>query len=74
MVNNAESAWKTLLSHGYKTELMQDNIIIENGSNEKVAEIVKSLVQNDYSIYRVEEEKKSLEEIFLELTGKEGGL
>ena len=47
---------------------------IENGSDEKVAEIVKSLVQNDYSIYRVEEEKKSLEEIFLELTGQEGGL
>ncbi|MBE1557150.1 ABC transporter ATP-binding protein [Sporosarcina limicola] len=73
-VNDVESAWKTLLTHGYTTDLSQNNLFIENGSDEKVAEIVKSLVQNDYSIYRVEEERKSLEEIFLELTGKEGGL
>lgn len=73
-VNDAESAWKTLLSHGYTTELEQNHILIENGSNKKTAEIVRSLVQNDYSVYRVEEEKKSLEEIFLELTGQEGGL
>ncbi len=73
-VNHAESAWKTLLSQGYTTQRMQNNIFIENNSNEKIAEIVKALVQHDYSIYRVEEEKKSLEEIFLELTGQEGGL
>lgn len=73
-VNEVESAWKTLLAHGYTTDLMQNHIFIENGSDEKTAEIVKSLVQNDYSIYRVEEEKKSLEDIFLELTGQEGSL
>ncbi|WP_438298565.1 ABC transporter ATP-binding protein [Sporosarcina sp. FA15] len=73
-VNDAESAWKTLLTHGYTTDLVHNQLSIENGSDEKVAKIVKSLVQNDYSIYRVEEEKKSLEEIFLELTGQEGSL
>lgn len=73
-VENAESAWKTLLSHGYATELMQNRIFIENGDDAQVADIVKSLVHNGHSIYRVEEEKKSLEEIFLELTGQEGGL
>ncbi|MFC5589585.1 ATP-binding cassette domain-containing protein [Sporosarcina soli] len=73
-VNHAESAWKTLLSHGYTTQRMQNSIFVENNSNEKIAEIVKALVQHDYSIYRVEEEKKSLEDIFLELTGQEGGL
>lgn len=73
-VNDVESAWKTLLAYGYTTELMQNHILIENSSDEKTAEMVRSLVQNDYSIYRVEEEKKSLEEIFLELTGQEGGL
>lgn len=73
-VNEVESAWKMLLSHGITTELVQQNIYLENSSDEKVAQVVKSLVENNYSIFRVEEEKKSLEEIFLELTGKEGGL
>lgn len=73
-VNDGESAWKTLLTHGYKTDFTQDKLVIENCADQQVADIVKSLVQNDYSVYRVEEERKSLEEIFLELTGKEGGL
>lgn len=73
-VNDGESAWKTLLTHGYKTDFIQDKLVIENCADQQVAEIVKSLVQNDYSVYRVEEERKSLEEIFLELTGQEGGL
>lgn len=73
-VNEGESAWKMLLSHGITAELAQQTIYLENSTDEKVAKVVKSLVDNDYSIFRVEEEKKSLEEIFLELTGKEGGL
>lgn len=73
-VNEGESAWKMLLSHGITSDLAQQSIYLENGSDEKVAKVVKSLVDNEYSIYRVEEEKKSLEEIFLELTGQEGGL
>ncbi|MBK3497326.1 ABC transporter ATP-binding protein [Viridibacillus sp. YIM B01967] len=73
-VNRAESAWKTLLSHGYTTELMQKNLFINNDSDDQIAKIIKLLVQNDFSIYRAEEEKKSLEEIFLDLIGLEGGL
>jgi ABC-2 type transport system ATP-binding protein len=73
-VNEGESAWKMLLSHGITANVAQQSIYLEDSSDEKVAKAVKSLVDNDYSIFRVEEEKKSLEEIFLELTGKEGGL
>ena len=73
-VSDGESAWKTLLTHGYKTDFIEDKLIIENCADQQVADIVKSLVQNDYPVYRVEEERKSLEEIFLELTGQEGGL
>ncbi|MBB4822998.1 ABC-2 type transport system ATP-binding protein [Sporosarcina luteola] len=73
-VNDVEAAWKTLLSNGFTTDLVQNNIYIDNGTDDHVAAIVKSLVEHDFSIYRVEEQKKSLEEIFLELTGKEGGL
>lgn len=73
-VNDANSAWKTLLTHGYTTDFIQNKLFFEYGSDERVAGIVKTLVQNHYDVYRVEEEKKSLEEIFLELTGQEGGL
>ena len=73
-VDDSELAWKMLLSHGITADHMQQAIYLENSSDEKVANVVKSIVNNNYSIFRVEEEKKSLEEIFLELTGKEGGL
>ena len=73
-VSDGESAWKTLLTHGYKTDFIQNKLVIENCADQQVADIVRSLVQNDYPVYRVEEERKSLEEIFLELTGQEGGL
>lgn len=73
-VNDVEAAWKTLLSNGFTTDLVQNNLYIDRGTDDQVAAIVKSLVEHDFSIYRVEEQKKSLEEIFLELTGKEGGL
>lgn len=73
-VNDGESAWKTLLTNGYKTDFIQNKLVIENCADQQVADIVRSLVQNDYPVYRVEEERKSLEEIFLELTGQEGGL
>lgn len=73
-VNDVEAAWKTLLSNGFTTDLVQNNLFIDRGTDDHVAAIVKSLVEHDFSIYRVEEQKKSLEEIFLELTGKEGGL
>lgn len=73
-VNDAEAAWKTLLTQGYTSAPDHNNLFIENAVDDNVAEIVKILVQNDYSVFRVEEERKSLEEIFLELTGQDGGL
>ncbi|TQR20975.1 ABC transporter ATP-binding protein [Psychrobacillus vulpis] len=73
-VNDAQSAWRNLMSNGFKTDVVQNQLFVDSVTDEKIAEIVSSLVKNDYSIYRVEEEKKSLEEIFLELTGGEGSL
>ena len=73
-VNDAEAAWKTLLTQGYTSAPDHNKLFIENAVDNNVAEIVKILVQNDYSVFRVEEERKSLEEIFLELTGQDGGL
>ena len=67
-VNDGEKARRSLLSKGIKAHYKHDRVLISDLSNETVAEIVRLLVQEDFSIYRVEEEKKSLENIFLQMT------
>jgi lantibiotic transport system ATP-binding protein len=73
-VSDAESAWKLLLSQGVTAEL--ENGLLQLGSvdDERIAKIVDSLVKERYSIYRIEEEKMSLESIFLEMTKGERSL
>lgn len=73
-VSETELAWRMLLSEGHKAEMNGDHLFFEHSSNERIATIIKALVQNRFSVYRVEEEKKSLEDIFLELTGGEASL
>lgn len=73
-VSNPETAFSLLLSKGYKGELEESQLYFEGMSDDRIAQIIDTLVHHSYSIYRVEEEKKSLEDIFLELTGKGGGL
>ena len=41
---------------------------IWNTNNEQIANIVRSLVELDFPIFRVEHKKENLEDIFLELT------
>lgn len=42
--------------------------------NAQVALLVKRLVENGHAIYRVEEQRKSLEDIFMEIVGEVGSL
>ncbi len=70
-VSECDLACRALWSKGIKAELKEGLIFLDEGSNEKVAEAVQTLVQDDFSIYRVEEEKRSLEEIFLQMTSEE---
>lgn len=70
-VSESKEAWKLLLSYGIKAELTQDKLLLNNGSNENVAEAVRVLVHDGHSVYRIQEEKKSLEEIFLQMTKEE---
>lgn len=67
-VHNPELALRTSLAHGFKVSKNDEKIILNNTSNEKVANLISTLVKSDIDVYRVEEEKKTLEEIFLELT------
>lgn len=66
--NNREAAWKVLLKEGLKGNVEGDYLSFNQSTNKDVAKIVRILVQNELEVYRVEEEKRSLESIFLEMT------
>ena len=70
-VSNGEQAWRSLLSAGIKAEFHQDLVTMQEQSDEKVAQAVRVLVRDGLSVYRVVEEKPSLEDVFLQMTTKE---
>lgn len=67
-VNKSEQAWRSLVANGIKAECKEGQIVLDECSDEKVAQIIQILVQEGFSVYRVEEEKQSLEDIFLQMT------
>ncbi|MGE7675761.1 ABC transporter ATP-binding protein [Lysinibacillus sp. NPDC094403] len=73
-VSDGEKGWRSLVANGIKAEHKDDLILFDECSDEKVAHIVQILVQEGVSVYRVEEEKRSLEEIFLQMTTGEQAL
>lgn len=73
-VNETEQAWRMLLSKGIQAEMENKQLYLPQSSDEAVSNAVTELIMNRFSVYRVQEEKKSLEDIFLELTGGEAGL
>lgn len=73
-VSNSEQAWRTLLGNGIKAEWQDETILLSDHSDEKVAKAIHTLVHEGYSIYRVEEEKRSLEDTFLQMTAEVKGV
>ncbi|WP_102273552.1 ABC transporter ATP-binding protein [Cytobacillus massiliigabonensis] len=73
-VDQTELAWRKLLSKGRQAEMDNNQIYLPHTSDEEISAVISDLVHDDFSVYRVQEEKKSLEDIFLELTGGEGSL
>jgi len=73
-VNDTEQAWRMLLSKGIQAEMENKQLYLPHSSDEHVSSVIQELVHNRIEVYRVQEEKKSLEEIFLELTGGEASL
>ncbi|MGD6842330.1 ABC transporter ATP-binding protein [Bacillus infantis] len=72
-VNETESAWRALLSNGIQAEREQEHLLLD-GTDTQIAAAVETLVRHDVSVYRVQEQRKTLEDIFLELTGEGGSL
>ncbi len=69
-VNDNEKAWRSLIANGLKAENKSDVIYLSDFTNEEVARAIQILVQEGLSIYRVQEEKRSLEDIFLRMTSE----
>lgn len=72
--NHDESAWRTLLSNGMKADFSEGRIVIEENDDQAIARAVEQLVHHQFSVYRVEEQKMSLEDIFLEITKEASSL
>lgn len=73
-VNEPGRAAAFLQDAGLFAEYHGSSLYLEQSPNEQVASVVNQLVHAGHSIYRVEEDKKSLEDIFLDLTGGEQSL
>lgn len=69
-------AWaeKILLTQGYMPKIQGKQLVFDYLHDEEVSRMNKVLVEHDIPVIRIEEHKKSLEDIFLDLTGKERSL
>ncbi|QOS76506.1 ABC transporter ATP-binding protein [Paenibacillus sp. JNUCC31] len=67
-------AEKILLTQGYMPKIQGKQLVFDYLRDEDVSRMNKVLVEHDIPVIRIEEHKKSLEDIFLDLTGKERSL
>ena len=67
-------AEKLLLTQGYSPVQSGNRLDFDYLEDMEVAEMNRLLVEHKIPVTRIEEQKKSLEDIFLELTGKERSL
>ncbi|MBY0595227.1 ABC transporter ATP-binding protein [Bacillus bingmayongensis] len=73
-VSDVMKANAILKGKGLKADLQKDFLWLPQTEPEFVSEINSILVHSGVSVYRLEEVKRTLEDIFLELTGTEGSL
>ncbi len=75
-VSEPEDALRVLTGRGISAETgMQPSTLSLGGAGDAaVAGAVRELVSQGHSVYRVEEERKTLEKLFLEIVGEDGSL
>ncbi|OBR65668.1 bacitracin ABC transporter ATP-binding protein [Paenibacillus oryzae] len=71
--DNAQAEW-LLLTKGYNVAADGTRLRLDNVEDSEVAALNRLLVEQHIPVTRIERRKKSLEDIFLELTGKERSL
>ncbi|CAI8718614.1 Bacitracin transport ATP-binding protein BcrA [Brevibacillus sp. IT-7CA2] len=69
-----EKARKVLQDMEFSPSLQDGYLVMEGMGEREVAQTNRALIMAGLDVYRIEEHKKSLESIFLSLTGKEGSL
>ncbi|WP_019423100.1 ABC transporter ATP-binding protein [Paenibacillus sp. OSY-SE] len=67
-------AEQLLFTKGYSPTQSGSRLELSNLQDTEVAEMNRLLVEHQIAVTRIEEQKKSLEDIFLELTGRERSL
>lgn len=72
VVSEPDSALWLARDLGVAGTLRQGTLVFPGMQDNQVAVLVKQLVENGHDIYRVEQNKKSLEDIFMQVVG-EGG-
>jgi ABC-type multidrug transport system ATPase subunit len=70
IVSEPELALNTLRQQGVAAVQNGSALLLEQTGNPAIARIVKNLVERDHDIYRVEEKRKSLEDLFLQIVGE----
>lgn len=73
-VDNLSDAHKILLRNEIFAKIEDDSLVLNTYTEEQVAQANRLMINNNMSVYRIEEEKRTLEDIFLELTAKGGSL
>ncbi|KZD51671.1 ABC transporter ATP-binding protein [Bacillus cereus] len=73
-VNNLSDAHKILLKNEILSKIEGDSLVLNTYTEEQIAQANRLMINNNMSVYRIEEEKRTLEDIFLELTAKGGSL
>lgn len=71
---NNRLALELLFDKGFSPSLHEDFLLFENPTDEQIAQANKNLVAANIDVLRIEEHKKNLESIFLDITGKEHSL
>ncbi|MCY7484879.1 ABC transporter ATP-binding protein [Paenibacillus alvei] len=69
-VSNPAKATNLLNTSGCIAEQQEGSVLMNYMPDSQVASVVDLLVHNQLSVYRVEEQRQSLEEIFLSMTGE----
>ena len=69
-VSNPAKAANLLAASGCAVEQQEGSVLMNYMPDSQVASAVDLLVHNQLSVYRVEEQRQSLEEIFLSMTGE----
>ncbi|MEK3806471.1 ABC transporter ATP-binding protein [Metabacillus sp. SLBN-84] len=69
--NDPERAWSILKEKGFIAKLQGDQLKISDARPEIIQQIQQQLISNDVTILRMEEEKSSLEKMFMQMTKRE---